>query len=103
LSAPLTALGDVVEPAGGLGIDLPDHAEIGVRIDRSVLGREVADMAERGHHLVGGAQILVDRLGLRRRTATQRLGTMTSRRALFILSILSNLVTFNCIFPEARS
>ena len=63
----LQRLGDVVEPAGRLGIDLPDHLEIGVRIDRSVLGREVADMAERGQNLVGGAQIFVDRLGFRRR------------------------------------
>ena len=59
--------GDVVEPAGGLGIDLPDHLEIGVGIDRSILGRQVADMAERGQHLIGGAQIFVDRLGFRRR------------------------------------
>ena len=58
---------DVVEPAGRLGIDLPDHLEIGLRIDRSVLGRKVADMAERRQNLVGGAQIFVDRLGLGRR------------------------------------
>ena len=63
----LERLGDVVEPAIGLGIDLPDHLEIGIRIDRSVLGREVADMAERRQDLVGGAQIFVDRLGLGRR------------------------------------
>jgi hypothetical protein len=46
--------GDVVEPARRLGVDLPDHLEVGVRIDRSVLGREVPDMAERGQNLVGG-------------------------------------------------
>ena len=63
----LQGLGDVIEPAGRLGIDLPDHLEIGVGIDGAVLGREVADMAERGQNLVGRAQILVDRLGLRRR------------------------------------
>ena len=51
----LQRLGDVVEPAGRLGVDLPDHLEIGFRIDRSVLGREVADMAERGQNLIGGA------------------------------------------------
>ncbi len=63
----LQGAGDVVEPAGRLGVDLPDHLEIGVRIDRSVLGGKVADMAERGQNLVGGAQIFVDRLGFRRR------------------------------------
>ena len=36
-------------------------------IDGTILGGEVADMAERGQNLVGGAQILVDRLGFRRR------------------------------------
>ena len=63
----LERLGDLVETAGGLGIDLPDHLEIRVRIDRSVLGREVADMTVRGQNLVAGAQIFVDRLGLGRR------------------------------------
>ncbi|MBA7681328.1 hypothetical protein ES703_89666 [subsurface metagenome] len=63
----LERLGDVVEPAVRLGVDLPDHLEIGFRIDRSVLGGEVADMAERRQDLVGGPQIFVDRLGFRRR------------------------------------
>ena len=63
----LQGLGDVVEPAGRLGVDLPDHLEIGVGIDGAVLRRQVADMAERGQNLVGRAQILVDRLGFRRR------------------------------------
>ncbi|MFK4589746.1 hypothetical protein ABIF55_005160 [Bradyrhizobium diazoefficiens] len=63
----LQRLGDIVEPAGRLGVDLPDHLEIGVRIDGTVLRREVADMAERGQNLIGRAQILVDRLGFRRR------------------------------------
>ena len=45
-SGAFQGLGDVVQPAIGLGIDLPDHFEIGVRIDRSVLGGEVTDMAE---------------------------------------------------------
>src|SRR6202035_2782284 len=57
----------LVEPAVGLGVDLPDHLKIMFRIDRSVLGREVADMPERGQNLVGRAQIFVDRLGFRRR------------------------------------
>ena len=63
----LQRLGDVVESAGRLGIDLPDHLKIRVRIDGTILGGEVADMAERGQNLVGGAQILVDSLGFRRR------------------------------------
>ena len=42
----LQRLGYVIEPAGRLGVDLPDHLKIGVRIHRSVLGREVPDMAE---------------------------------------------------------
>ena len=64
---PFERLGDVVEPAGCLRIDLPDHLEVGVRIDRSVLGGKVADVAERRQDLIGGTQILVDRLGFRRR------------------------------------
>ena len=63
----LERFGDVVEPAGRLGVDLPDHLEVGLGIDRSVLGREVADMAERRQNLVGSSQIFVDRLGFRRR------------------------------------
>ena len=60
----LDRLGDVVEPLLRLGIDLPDHAEIGVGIDRAVLGRQVADMAERGQHLVAAAEIFIDRFRL---------------------------------------
>ena len=63
----LQGLGDIVEPAGRLGVDFPDHLEIGIRIDRTIFGGEVANMAERGQNLVGGAQILIDSLGFRRR------------------------------------
>ena len=42
----LDRAGDVVEPLLRLGIDLPKHAEIGIGIDRTALGRQVADMAE---------------------------------------------------------
>ena len=59
--------GDVVEALLGLVVDLPEHAEIVLGIDRSVLGRQVAHMAERGQHLVAGAKVFVDRLGLGRR------------------------------------
>src|SRR6202023_3411909 len=50
-------------PLRRLGVDFPDHAKIGVGIDRSVLGRKVAHMPERGQHLIAGAEILVDGLG----------------------------------------
>ena len=60
----LDRLGDVVEALLRLGIDLPQHVEIVVRIDRSVLGGEVAHVAEGGQHFVAGPQIFVDRLGL---------------------------------------
>ena len=63
----LQRLGDVVEPTGRLGVDLPDHLEVSLRIDRSILGRKVPDMAERGQDLVGRTQIFVDRLGFRGR------------------------------------
>ena len=63
----LQRLRDIVEPAGRLGVDLPDHLEILFRIDRSILGWEVPDMAKGGQNLVGRAQIFVDRLGFRRR------------------------------------
>ena len=60
----LDRLGDVVEPLLRLGIDLPEHLEIVVRIDRPGLRRQVADMAERGQNLVALAQILIDGLRL---------------------------------------
>jgi hypothetical protein len=55
---------DVVEALLRLGIDFPDHAEIGVGIDRAVLGRQVTHMPERGQNLIAGAEILIDRLRL---------------------------------------
>ena len=55
---------DIVEPLLRLGIDLPEHAEIMVRIDRAALGRQVADMAERGQDLIALAQIFIDCLRL---------------------------------------
>ena len=51
---PLGALdrdADVAEAFGRLGVDLPAHGEVVVRIDRAVLGREVAHMAEGGVEL----------------------------------------------------
>src|SRR5262249_8929510 len=60
----LDGLGDVGEPLLRLGIDLPDHMEVGVRIDRPVLGRQVADMAEGRQDLIAGPEVLVDRFRL---------------------------------------
>ena len=60
----LHRLGDVGEALLRLGVDLPEHVEIGVRIDRAVLGRQVADMAERGQDLVAGPRYLLIVLAL---------------------------------------
>ena len=63
----LEGMGDVVDALLRLGVDLPEHLEIIVGIDRSVLGRQVTDMAKGGQDLVTGAKILIDRLRLGRR------------------------------------
>lgn len=60
-------IGDVLHPLGGSAVDLPGHLEVFVGANRSVLGRQVTHVAERGKHLVAWAQVLVDRLGLGRR------------------------------------
>src|SRR5262249_36933289 len=62
----LDGLGDLREALGCLGIDLPDHPEIVFGVDRAVLGRQVAHVAERGQHLVAGAKIFVDGLAVGR-------------------------------------
>ncbi len=49
-----------------LGVDIPDHAEIAVGIDRSVLGRQIAHVAIAGQHGEVLAKVLVDCLGLGR-------------------------------------
>jgi hypothetical protein len=48
-------VGNVVQALLGLGVDLPDHPEIVLRIDRTVLGGKIAHVAERGQNLVAGA------------------------------------------------
>ena len=63
----LDRLGDVGEPLLRLGVDLPEHVEVGVRVDRAILRRQVADMAERGQNLVAGPEVFVDRFRLGRR------------------------------------
>ena len=57
---------DVLDALLGPGVDLPDHGEVFVRLHRAVLGRQVADVAEARQHLIAGAQILIDGLGLGR-------------------------------------
>jgi len=56
-------VGDGLQPRLGLGVHFPAHREVGVGLDRTVLGRQVADVAEAGQHLVGGPQVLIDRFG----------------------------------------
>ena len=56
----LDGAADLAEALGGLGVDLPAHVEIVVRVDRAVLGREVADVPERSVHVISLAQVLVD-------------------------------------------
>ena len=56
----LDGAADVAEPFGGLGVDLPAHGEIVVRVDRAVLGRQIPDMAERGVDAVVLAQVFAD-------------------------------------------
>ena len=74
----LDCASDVAQPLGGLGVDLPAHGEIIVRIDRTVLGGEVADMAERGVDVVAFAQIFIDGFGLGRRFDDHDLHTKQS-------------------------
>jgi hypothetical protein len=63
----LECLGYVLEPFVRCRVDFPRHGEILVGENRSILGRQVADVAERRQHLVLAAEILVDRFCLRRR------------------------------------
>ena len=60
-------VGDVLHALGRGAVHFPGHLEVLVRAHGAVLGGQVADMAEGGQHLVAGAEILVDRLGLGRR------------------------------------
>src|SRR5690242_16337305 len=59
--------GDFIEALLRLWIDLPNHTKISIRLDRTALGGQVADMAERGQNLVALAEIFIDRLRLGRR------------------------------------
>ena len=66
-SAPFEGLGDVGDALAALRVDLPEHPEIVVRVDRAVLCRQIADVPEGGQDLVVAAEIFVDRLRLRGR------------------------------------
>jgi hypothetical protein len=59
--------GNVVQALAGLVVDLPEHMEIVLGIDRSVLRRQIAHVAERRQDLVAGAKVFVDRFRLGRR------------------------------------
>ncbi len=57
---------DVAQALGGLRVDLPTHGEIVVRVYRTVFGRQIPHMAERGVDAIVLAQIFVDGLRLGR-------------------------------------
>ena len=63
----LDRLGNVGEALAGGGVDRPGHGEVLVRAHRAVLGRQIADMVERGQDFIVLAQIFVDCLRLGRR------------------------------------
>ena len=44
LARPFDGLGDLVEPFGGLGLDVPMHLEVLVRQDRAVFRGQIAHM-----------------------------------------------------------
>ena len=60
----LRLVGDRLELPRLVGIGLPLHREAGVRIDRAVLGRQIADVAVGGEHAVTAAKIFLDGLRL---------------------------------------
>ncbi len=55
---------DVAKPLGGLRVDLPTHGEIVVWVYRTIFGRQIPHMTERGVDSVVLAQIFVDGLRL---------------------------------------
>ncbi len=59
--------GDVGEALLRLAVHLPDHVEVGLRIDRAVLGGQVTHMAKGRQHLVAAAEVFIDRFCLGRR------------------------------------
>ncbi len=60
----LDRLGDLIQPLGGLGINVPMHLEVVVRQDGPVLRGQVAHMPVGCEHAVSWPEILVDGLCL---------------------------------------
>ena len=60
----LDGRGDLLHHLGRPAVDVPVHVEVVVGLDRAVLRRQVAHVPVGRQHLVLGAQVLVDRLGL---------------------------------------
>jgi hypothetical protein len=69
----LRLVGDRLELLGLVGIGLPLHRKARVRIDRPVLGREIANMAVGSQDPVTRPEIFLDRLGLGRRLNNNKL------------------------------
>ena len=63
----LRQIGDRLQLLGLVGVVFPVHREAVVRLHRSVLGGQVADMAVGGEHAVVAAQVFLDGLRLGRR------------------------------------
>ena len=56
--------GDLLHHLAGAAVHVPVHLEVLVGLDGAVLRRQVAHVPVGRQHLVAGAQVLVDRLGL---------------------------------------
>jgi hypothetical protein len=63
----LRRVGDGFQLLGLVRISVPFHRKAGIRIDRAILRRQVADMAIAGQHAVTRAEIFFDGLRLGRR------------------------------------
>ena len=62
----LDRVGDFLELLLAAALDFPIHEEVVLRLHRTVLGRQVTHVAERGQDAVVPSQVLVDRLGFGR-------------------------------------
>ena len=58
------SLGDGLDPLLGLALDFPAHGEVFLGLDRAVLGRQVADMAEARQDRVVRTEVFIDGLRL---------------------------------------
>ena len=75
-------VGDLVDALLRALVDVPGHGEVVVRLDRTVLGGEVADMAETGENFVAGAKIFVDGLGFGRGFNNENVHAISCSRGL---------------------